>query len=34
MPLTIALYNGYGPISIGSILPCRFTSVPNLKQKF
>ena len=34
MPLAIALYDGYGPISIGSILPCRFTYVPNLKKKF
>ena len=24
MPLAIALYNGYGPISIWSILPCPF----------
>ena len=33
MPLAIAMYVGYGPISIGSILPCRFTYVPNLKIK-
>ena len=33
MPLAIALYDGYGPISIGSILPCRFTCIPNFQIK-